>query len=113
MTPGTYDYEVEGGDCLPLYVTLKDENEAAISLVGYSSRLVITWPGEQIILTTDNERLDMGEDDSPAATGVIEGELAASETDRLPYGRIAQYEWSVTQPSGCKLTFMKGFITRT
>lgn len=114
MQPGSYDYEVEGGDCLPLNVVLKDGNDTAISLVGYSSRFELTWPrGGYLLLTSDGARLEMGEDDSPQTLGEITGELSATETDALPYGRIARYEWSVTQPDGCKLTFLKGYIVRT
>lgn len=113
MAPGTYNYSVEGGDCLPLIVVLKDGNAAAISLVGYTSTFTLTWPGGGITLTDNNERLEMGSDDSPDVDGQIEGMLQASETSLLPYGQVAQYEWSVMEPSGCKKTFLKGYIERT
>lgn len=112
MRAGEYDYEVEGGDCLSLIVVLKDGNDTAISLVGYTSRLEITWDTGSIILSEANERLELGSQDSPDTPGQIAGTLTATETDRLPYGRVAKYEWSVTQPDGCKLTFLKGHIVR-
>lgn len=112
-TPGDYDYEVEGGDCLPLNVTLKDSNDDLISLSGNTSVFLLTWPGgNSLSLTTENDRLDIAGFDSPM-TGEISGELTGLETDALPYGRIAKYEWSVTGTDGCKTTFLKGYIVRT
>ena len=113
MRPGEYDYEVEGGDCLPLIVVLKDGNEAAIPLTGYRSTFELVYPGDSLILSTEGGRLEMGEADSPAITGEIAGELTAAETSVLPYGRIAKYEWSVLEPNGCKKTFLKGYIIRS
>jgi hypothetical protein len=57
---------------------------------------------------------DSPEGDSPAGDpGRITGQLTGTETAALPYGRASKYEWSLTQPDGCKLTFLKGFIVRT
>jgi hypothetical protein len=113
MAPGSYDYEVEGGDCLPLRVILKDGNDNALDLTGYSSTFVATWTGGSITLYSGG-RLEMFESgESPNVDGSISGQLTAAETNELPLGRIAKYEWCVFEPSGCKRTFLKGYITRT
>lgn len=113
MAPGEYDYEVEGGDCLTLYVVLKDGNDSAIDLTGYSSVFVATWRGGSLTLSSGSE-LEMAEaGESPTEDGSITGRLTGAQTDELPYGRLTKYEWSVTEPSGCKRTFLKGYITRT
>lgn len=113
MAPGEYDYTVEGGDCLPLIVVLKDGNDDPIDLTGYASTFVATWKNESITLSSGSglEMAEAGE--SPQQDGSITGELTAAQTDELPYGRITKYEWSVIEPSGCKRTFLKGYITRT
>jgi hypothetical protein len=51
--------------------------------------------------------------ESPSEDGAIIGELTATETSALPYGRLTKYEWSVFDPAGCKTTFLKGYIVRT
>lgn len=118
--PGNYDYEVEGGDCLTLKVILRDGNGDQMDLTGYSSTLAITWPRNNSLTLYSGDRLEMIEDgDSPTANSpqgdvsAITGELTGAETNALPYGRQTKYEWSVTQPNGCKLTFLKGYIVRT
>lgn len=112
MIPGDYDFSVEGGDCLPLRVILKDESGNPISLTGYTSKFSAFWRDGSIILTSQADRLDVADSDSPM-TGEIIGELTGAETEQLPNGRLTTYEWSVTQPDGCILTFMKGYIIRT
>lgn len=120
MAPGEYDYEVEGGDCLPLNILLRDGNGDQLNLLGYSSTLSITWPRNNSLILYSGDRLEMVESgdspegDSPAGDpGRIVGSLTGAETNNLPYGRQTKYEWSVTQPNGCKLTFLKGYIIRT
>ena len=114
MRPGEYDFYVEGGDVLPLVVVLKNSADNGIPLTGFTSRVEITWDSGSLILTNMNERLEMGEADSPATDGEIVGNLRPSETDLLPYGRVAKYEWSVTETStGNKTTFLKGHIVRS
>jgi len=113
MQPGEYDYEVEGGDCLPLHVVLKDGNDNPIDLTGYSSEFVATWRNESLTLSSGS-RLDMAEaGESPSNDGSIQGQLTGGETNEFPMGRITKYEWSVTEPSGCKRTFLKGYVVRT
>lgn len=114
MRPGEYDYSIEGGDALPLVVVLKNGSDEGIPLSGFTSRLEITWDTGSLLLTNTNERLEMGEADSPQTDGEIIGKLYPSETNLLPYGRIAKYEWSVTEVStGDKTTFLKGYIIRS
>lgn len=112
MRPGSYDYEVEGGDCLPLHVSLLDGDENQLDLTGYSSVFYAYWDGGSITLSTADDTLDITDADSPS-TGEIVGELTAAQTEQLPYGKLTQYEWSYTAPSGCKTTFLKGYIERT
>lgn len=113
MAPGQYDYEVEGGDCLRLVVRLLDGSDAAIDLTGYSSEFVATWRSGSLTLSSGAE-LDMGEaGESPSNDGYIHGTITGAQTGELPFGRMTKYEWSVTEPGGCKRTFLKGFITRT
>lgn len=119
MAPGEYDYTVEGGDCLPLNVILRDGTGAQMVLTGYSSTFVATWRGGSLTLYS-GDRLEMWEaadspiGDSPEGdSGQITGELTGAETNALPHGRVTKYEWSVTEPGGCKRTFLKGYIIRT
>lgn len=111
MQPGNYDFTVEGGDCLPLRVILKDENGSEIALAGYTSRFYAAWNGGSITLDSATDGLDITDQDSPSVGG-ISGELSGTQTGQLPFGRLTTYEWSVTQPDGCILTFMTGYIIR-
>lgn len=116
MRPGEYDYEVQGGDCLPVVVKLKDENDAELDLSGYSSELVLEWTGGELRLS-NGDRLEMYESsESPVSTsagsGVISGTITGAETADLPKGRLTKFRWSITAPSGCKTTFLSGYIVR-
>lgn len=114
MRPGEYDFAVEGGDVLPMVVVLKNGSDQGIPLSGFTSRLEITWDTGSLILMSTNERLEMGEADSPQTDGEIIANLRPEETDLLPYGRIAKYEWSITETAtGDKTTFLKGYIVRS
>jgi hypothetical protein len=113
MAPCSYDYEVEGGDCLPLHVVLKDGSDTPLDLTGYSSEFVATWRTGSVTLSSGSE-LEIAEaGESPTEDGSISGQMTGVQTADLPLGKLTRYEWSVTEPGGCKRTFLKGFITRT
>jgi hypothetical protein len=102
MTPGTYDFSVAAGDCLPLIVILKDEI-GAVDLTGYQSQIDFTWRGGSLSLLNADLTIT-------TAAGKIAGELTALQTADLPAGRLTQYKWWVTEPSGCKKTFLDGYV---
>jgi hypothetical protein len=109
MAPGEYDYEVVGGDCLPIVLRFKDDDENIINLGGYDARLTFTWRGGS---------LEIVNDDSPTRI-VIEGpegrvsvELTGAETEGFPLGRLTKYEVVLIQPDGCERTYITGYVVR-
>jgi len=104
MKPGKKNYYVKAGDCLPLNVVLKDEDSVAINLTGYGSDFVLSY-GILTLTLDETSRLTV-----TAGTGSITGQLTAAETAVLTDSDRASYAWSVTEPGGCKKTFMTGRV---
>jgi hypothetical protein len=106
MAPGNYDFEIAGGDCLPLRFNIKDGDGNPVNLEGYvAASFEWEWADGSGVV-------DLTPVNSPAVDGELDGELTKEQTAALPEGRLTTYKLRIIQPSGCPRTLLTGYITR-
>jgi hypothetical protein len=87
-TPGVYSFTIYQGQSMSIPVVVKDVDGDPIDVTGYTARMYfrekITDTEALYMLTTENDRLVMGDDDGTVTVTLSATETAALDPDDFP-----------------------------
>lgn len=103
--PGNYDLSIYEGDTVKFTVTVKDSNNAAVNLTGYTAKAQLKTS------YTDASPINFVTAITSPTTGVVTISLAPATTAALDPSKSYIWDFQLTEPSGDVRTYLAGDVT--